>query len=56
MGRSKKEAEQQAAKMALEELRKIEFVPATGAENAGKEPGAHSPGESEPPSPSEKET
>ena len=47
-GRSKKEAEQQAAKMALEELRKIESVPATGAENAGKEPGAHSPGDSEP--------
>jgi ribonuclease-3 len=42
MGRSKKEAEQLAAKMALEELRKIESVPATGVENAGKAPGAPS--------------
>jgi len=48
MGRSKKEAEQQAAKMALEELRKIESVPATGAENSGKKPGAHSPMDAEP--------
>lgn len=48
MGRSKKEAEQQAAKMALEELRKIESVSATGAENAEKNPVAHSPGDAEP--------
>ena len=48
MGRSKKEAEQQAAKMALEELRKIESFPATGAENAEKNPAAHSPGDAEP--------
>ena len=48
MGRSKKEAEQQAAKMALEELRKIESVLAIGAENAKKKPGAHSPMDAEP--------
>jgi ribonuclease III len=47
-GRSKKEAEQQAARMALEELRKIEPVPATGAEKAGKAPGAPSPAKTEP--------
>lgn len=47
-GRSKKEAEQQAAKTALEELRKIESVPATGAENAEKKPGAHFPMDAEP--------
>jgi ribonuclease-3 len=47
-GRSKKEAEQQAAKIALKELRKIESFPAVGAENAGIKPGAHSPGDSEP--------
>jgi len=45
MGRSKKEAEQQAARMAIEELRKIETVQAaTGTEKAGKW---------EPPSPAE---
>ena len=44
-GRSKKEAEQQAARIALEKLRKIEPVPvATGTEKAGKW---------EPPSPAE---
>ncbi len=48
MGRSKKEAEQQAAKMALEELRKSESVPATGAENPEKKPGANSPMDAEP--------
>ncbi len=36
-GRSKKEAEQQAAKMALEALQKIVPVKAGGAENGGQE-------------------
>ena len=48
MGRSKKEAEQRAAKTALEELRRIEPVTATEAGYAGKEPVGRSPGNSEP--------
>jgi|WetSurMetagenome_2_1015567.scaffolds.fasta_scaffold78007_1 ribonuclease III len=44
-GRSKKEAEQQAAKTALEELLKIEPVPATEAEHAGRKPVGHSAGD-----------
>jgi hypothetical protein len=43
-GRSKKDAEQQAARIAMEKLRKIEPVPAaTAAEKTGKAPAAVSP-------------
>ena len=48
MGRSKKEAEQQAARMALEELRKIEPVPATGAATVSETRGAQPPVAGEP--------
>lgn len=44
-GRSKKEAEQQAARMALEELRKIEPLPAATAAEKARKGGPPSPGE-----------
>jgi hypothetical protein len=48
MGRSKKEAEQQAARMALEELRKIEPVPTTGEATVSEIRGTQPPVAKEP--------